>query len=200
MQKIIKVGITGGIGSGKTIICKIFEELGIPVYYADDRGKYLMNSNPDLKNSIINLLGKKAYSNDELDRKYIGSIVFNNPEKLEELNKLVHPVVKEDGIKWHNCQKNVPYTLRESAILIESGIVNQMDRVIVVNADIDVRINRVMKRDNVEKSDIMKRIENQITDAERSKYAHFVIDNNGDIPLIPQIVGIHKKIVASVHH
>ncbi len=194
-MKTMKVGITGGIGSGKTTICKIFETLGVPVYYADDRAKYLMNNNLQLIKSIKNLFGNDAYIDHILNRKYISDIVFNNPEKLQLLNKIVHPAVQEDGIAWHQSHTNKPYTLRESALMIESGIYKELDKLIVVVADEKLRIKRVMQRDNVDKEAVIKRINQQLSDEKRKEFADFIIENNEKEMLITQITAIHQKLI-----
>ena len=129
-MKKLKVGITGGIGSGKTTVCKIFETLGIPVYYADDRAKTLMVEDEKLISDIKNIFGVEAYSpNGELNRKHIADIAFHNLLKLKELNAVVHPAVLEDGNRWHAEQKDVPYTLKEAALIFEIGRASCRERV-----------------------------------------------------------------------
>jgi dephospho-CoA kinase len=191
----LNVGITGGIGSGKTTICKIFETLGIPVYYADDRAKYLMSNDLTLINGIKELFGNEAYLDKKLNRKFISDIVFNNPEELKALNNLVHPAVQKDGIVWHNSQQNTPYTLREAALLIESGTYKHLDKLIVVIADESLRLERVIARDNTDINSVKKRMQQQMQDEERLKYADFVIDNNGQNSLLNQVYSIHQKLM-----
>ncbi len=192
---MIKIGITGGIGSGKTTVCKIFETLGIPVYYADSRAKRLMTSNKPLKKAIIALLGKEAYfKNGRLNRKYIGNCVFNDKELLKKLNALVHPVVHQDSKAWFDIQKT-PYALKEAALLFESNGHLFLDKVITVLADQDERIRRVIERDGSSKKDVIARMNNQWKDSQRIEKSDFIIENNRKELLIPQIMQIHKELL-----
>ena len=130
---MLKIGITGGMGSGKTTVCKIFETLGIPIYYADERAKYLMTRDQQLIHKIKLIFGSEAYQEDyHLNRKFIADIAFKRPEKLKKLNEAVHPVVFEDGNLWHEKQKNVPYTIKEAALLFESGSYKTLDKIITI--------------------------------------------------------------------
>ncbi|MCB0661361.1 MAG: dephospho-CoA kinase, partial [Saprospiraceae bacterium] len=148
-KKKLKVGITGGIGSGKTTVCKIFEKFGIPVYYADFRAKQLMITQPEIVDTVKKIFGEEAYSSDgELNRPHIAQIAFNNPEKLQQLNAIVHPAVHKDSEDWHLAQ-DAPYTLNEAALMVESGGYKRMDKLIVVTAPLEIRIQRVMDRDHV---------------------------------------------------
>ncbi len=189
-----KIGITGGIGSGKTTVCKIFETLHIPIYYADDRAKWLMVNDLALINGIKSIFGEDAYLPDNtLNRKYISDIVFQNQAKLTALNELVHPAVFEDGEKWFAVQKNAPYTLKEAALLVESNSFKQLDALIVVTAPLETRIERVMLRDKAKKEDVEARIAKQLPEDEKLKYADFVIVNDGERLLLPQVMAIHSK-------
>jgi dephospho-CoA kinase len=195
----LKVGITGGIGSGKTTVCKIFETLGIPVYYADDRAKSLMVENKDLVARIKQIFGENAYTEEgELNRNYISQVAFTNPEKLKELNAAVHPVVLEDGIKWHEAQTHVPYTLKEAALLFESGSYMALDKIITVTAPVEVRIERVMKRNKTSREEVEARIAKQMPEEEKAKRSDFVINNDGEHALIPQVMEIHAKLLKSI--
>lgn len=192
---MIKVGITGGIGSGKTTVCKIFESLGVPVYYADERAKKIMTSDKTLKEGIIHLLGEESYfKNGRLNRKFIGSKVFKNKSLLNKLNKLVHPAVLKDGENWFKKQKGV-MALKEAALLIESGSYLSLDKLIVVTAPEKVRIQRVMERDKLSMEAVSQKMKNQLTDDEFLKYADFSIINDGKKLLIPQVRKIYKHIV-----
>ena len=196
-NKILKIGITGGIGSGKTTACRIFETLGIPVYYADDRAKALMAENEDLKKGIKNLFGEAAYLSDgSLNRKHIADIAFHNPLILNKLNTLVHPAVWLDGEQWHNAQ-TAPYTLKEAALLFESGGNVLLDKIITVVAPVETRIERVLLRGGgaLTRSDVEARIAKQLPDEEKIKQSDFVIWNDGTQALIPQILDIHKAIL-----
>lgn len=197
-NKILKIGITGGIGSGKTTACHIFETLGIPVYYADDRAKALMVENTALIHSIKNLFGEAAYLSDgALNRKHIADIAFHNPLKLNELNALVHPAVWLDGEQWHNAQTQAPYTLKEAALLFESGGNFLMDKIITVVAPVETRIERVLLRGGgtLTRSDVEARIAKQLPDEEKIKQSDFVIWNDGTQALIPQVLAIHQALI-----
>ena len=197
-NKILKIGITGGIGSGKTTVCHIFETLGIPVYYADDRAKALMTENLELIKSIKNLFGEAAYLPDgALNRKHIADIAFHNPLKLNELNALVHPAVWLDGEQWHNAQTQAPYTLKEAALLFESGGHVLLDKIITVVAPVETRIERVLLRGGsaLTRSDIEARIAKQLPDEEKIKQSDFVIWNDGTQALIPQVLAIHQALL-----
>ncbi len=191
---MIKVGITGGIGSGKTTVCKIIESMGYPVYYADVRAKALMTGNKVVKKKIIDLFGKDAYfSNGRLNRKVISAIVFNDKSMLELLNKIVHPAVKEDGENWF---ANLSSTLafKEAALLVESNSYKELDYLIVVTCPIELRIERVMKRDKVSRDKVLARMKNQISEEEKISYADFVIVNDGNEDVSKQIKTILDKI------
>src|SRR5687767_9978123 len=144
---MLRIGLTGGIGSGKTTVAAIFGVLGIPVYYADDAAKRLMDENENVKTAIENNFGKEAYKNGKLDRKYVSDIVFNNADKLAFLNSIVHPATIKDADEWMQSQKS-PYIIKEAALLFESGSHQKLDYIIGVKAPLDLRISRVMKRDN----------------------------------------------------
>ena len=192
---MIKVGITGGIGAGKTTVCKLFEKMDIPVYYADIEAKRLMTSNKELKQNIKELLGKEAYyRNGRLNRKYVASIVFKDKTKLEQLNALVHPAVAEDGKKWFKKQKS-KYALKEAALLVENASYKQLDYLIVVTAPIEMRIKRVVRRDKSDYNQVKLRIANQLPEIQKKKVADFIIDNSGDVSLISQVWKIHRKLM-----
>lgn len=189
-----RIGITGGIGSGKTTVCKIFESLGIPVYYADDRAKVLMTENKKLVDEIKKLIGDKSYFEDgSLNRQYIASVVFKNKSKLEQLNSLVHPAVAKDGILWQQSQSVVPYTLKEAALLIESGSFQALDYLITVWAPKETRIQRVIKRDNITRHEVEARIDKQIPEFEKLRLAQFVIINDGKKSLVQQVQKLHQR-------
>ncbi|MGB2702385.1 MAG: dephospho-CoA kinase [Chitinophagaceae bacterium] len=189
---MLRIGLTGGIGSGKTTVAKFFETLGIPVYYADDNTKFLMNNNEELKASIIKHFGDDVYKNGELDRKYLASIVFSNKEKLELLNSLTHPITIRDAEDWMGRQ-TAPYAIKEAALLFESGAADQLDFVIGVYAPQHIRVKRVMKRDNLSVDEIMKRISRQIDEEMKMKLCNFVITNNDLQLIIPQVLELHTK-------
>lgn len=187
------LGITGGIGSGKTTVCKIFETLGIPIYYADERAKHLMSHDPELMAGIVDLFGPEAYLEPQvLNRAHIAKVAFNDKIKLNQLNALVHPAVGRDGLAWQAAQQNVPYTLKEAALLYESGSYRSLDKIIVVTAPLELRIERVMARDGAKREDVEARIAKQMPEAEKVKLADFVVHNDGQQALIPQVLAIHR--------
>jgi len=192
---MLQVGITGGIGSGKTTVCKIFEILNIPIYYADDQAKKIMVTNELLIQDIKDFLGPDAYTKDgQLNRAYIANIVFNDQSKLDRLNSIVHPAMYKDGQRWHQQQTGVPYTLKEAAILFESKGHTLMDKTILVVAPQEVRIQRVMARDTTDKEAVLARMSKQMPDEEKIPLADYIILNNGKAPLVPQILKIHDKL------
>lgn len=193
---MLKIGITGGIGSGKTTVCKMFETLGIPIYYADDRAKAIMVSDEKLIAGIKVVFGESAYLEDgSLNRPHIAKIAFSDKLKLEQLNALVHPIVRLDGENWFNNQINKAYALKEAALHFETGGYKLMDKMITVFAPEDVRIERVMKRDNVTKAAVKARVDKQMSDSEKVELADFVIYNDGSQSLIKQVMAIHQALI-----
>jgi dephospho-CoA kinase len=191
---MIKVGITGGIGSGKSTVCKVFRIMGIPVFEADKIAKELMNNDPLLRNQLIHLFGSSVYLPDQtIDRKYLAGIVFNNAPLLSKLNEAVHPAVRKSFDEWCLNQQS-DYVLHEAAILFESGFYKMMDKTITVVTDENERIERVMIRDHITVEMIRQRIKNQWNDEQRIKLADFVIGNNDNELIIPQIIEIDKKL------
>jgi len=188
---MLKIGLTGGIGSGKSTVAKIFETLGIPVYYADAEAKRLMNSSETLKKVIRQNFGEATYENDQLNRKYLAGIVFNNPEKLELLNALIHPVTINDAEQWMQ-QQSAPYSIKEAALLFESGAAENLDFIVGVYAPQALRIKRVMKRDGLTADEIMKRINRQVNEEMKMKLCDFVIINDEQELLIPQVLKLHQ--------
>lgn len=194
---MIRVGLTGGIGSGKSTVARIFEEFNVPVYYADDRAKWLMNQSK-LRKKITQIFGAEVYKNQELDRAYLASVVFKNREALNALNGIVHPVVAEDYKLWCDHQQS-DIVLKEAAILIESGAIETVDEVVVVTAPAKIRMERVMGRDGVTEQQVVDRLNNQMTDAQRLEFASYVIDNGGEQMLIPQVKQILEDIKNKYH-
>lgn len=184
------IGLTGGIGSGKTTVANLFKEIGIGVYSSDNRGKYLMHNSASLKNSIKKAFGSDSYINEKLNKNYIAAIVFNDKKKLSILNNLIHPRVKIDFEKWKNKQKG-DFIIKESAILFESGAYKDCDITINIYSSKKNRIKRVIKRDATSEKQVIERINNQLTDKERSKKADITLENNGDLELLKENV---KKI------
>lgn len=194
-MSIKKIGITGGIGSGKTTVCKIFEALGIPIYYADDRAKAIMVEDQQLIEDIQIAFGKESYMDAHLNRKHLAQIVFRDEKQLEILNNIVHPALGRDYINWHSQQKNVPYTLKEAAILFEMGAYKSMDKIITVYAPLELRIQRVIERDGVDRKSVLDRVSKQMDDDEKVKLSDFVVHNDGEQSLVHQVYAIHKKLL-----
>jgi dephospho-CoA kinase len=191
---VLRVGLTGGIGSGKTTVAKIFELLGVPVYYADDAAKRIMNEDEELKLAIQQQFGKETYKNDELDRSYLASKVFHDPFQLEILNAIVHPATIRDASKWMN-QQQTPYTIKEAALIFESGSAEQLDYVIGVYAPVSLRIQRTMERNKIDHDEVIKRMNNQIDENIKMKLCDFVIHNDEQQLVIPQVMELHKKLL-----
>lgn len=192
----LRIGITGGMGAGKSTVCKIFSQIGISIYDADSRAKWLMNNNIELKEAIRKSFGWDSYTRkDDLNRDYLAKVVFNNEEKLKNLNSIVHPAVMKDFELWTQEHKDEPYSLKEAALLFESDSYKNLHKVIVINSPIETRIERVVKRDHVKREDVLKRIENQSTDRERMEKADWIIYNDGINSLIEQAMKIHNQIL-----
>lgn len=192
----VKVGITGGIGAGKTLVANIFRTFGIPVYNSDTEAKRLMNEDPGLKEQIINLFGQKAYAKEVLNRDYLAEIVFKNQDNLSRMNSLVHPVVKKDYNKWLTKYKNKTIAIKEAALLFESGSYKDLDYTILVFAPKSTRIRRVLLRDeNRSKGDIEDIIDKQMSDSRKKKLSDFIIINDGEKMVIPQVLEIYENLL-----
>lgn len=196
----LRIGITGGIGSGKSFVCKVFGCLGIPVYEADNRAKWLTENHSQIRNAVIDLLGKDAYTLEgNYNRSYVSSIVFEQPQLLKELNQIIHPVVGKDSEDWMQEIQNsgrFPYALKEAAIMNKAGIGNNLDYVISVTAPEQVRLQRVLLRDSHRtEAEIRNIISNQISDEQRLENADFVIINDGNQPLLTQVIELHKQLL-----
>jgi dephospho-CoA kinase len=190
----LKVGITGGIGSGKTTVCKIFESLGIPVYYADNEAKRLIEEHPRLVSGYKKLFGDEVYRNGKLNKQLVAKVIFEDNKLLNKVNALVHPVVREDFIGWVNKQR-APYVLEEAAVLLESGGHHFLDKVILVTAPETVRIARVIKRDGVASEEVLKRIRNQWPDEKRHRFCDYEILADEKHLVVPQILKIHSELL-----
>lgn len=194
---MLKIGITGGIGSGKTTVCKIFETFGIPIYYADIRAKELMISDSDVIQQIKKLFGVDAYDeNGHLNRKLIAEKAFHDKNLLQQLNAIVHPAVFQDTLDWYQTHHNKAYTLYEAAILFESGSYKLLDKVITVFAPLEDRIARTMKRDNISRKEVLERIDKQMPEEEKMERADFIIYNDHSQPLIEQVLTIHQQLIS----
>ncbi|HEX3080335.1 MAG TPA: dephospho-CoA kinase [Puia sp.] len=191
---MLKVGLTGGIGSGKTTVAQIFEVLAIPVYYADTAARDLMNHDPELKKKIIANFGKEAYLNGELNRSYLGSVVFPDTEKLNLLNSIVHPVTIRHSANWMKNQKTA-YAIKEAALIFEAGLEKHLDYIIGVTAPESLRIQRVVERDHVPKEKVLDRMRHQMDEKEKISRCDFVIENDGNTALLPQVLAIHERLM-----
>lgn len=195
-----RVGITGGIGSGKTTVCRIFESLGVPVYDADYWAKWLIVNDPAVKQSIIDIFGPGAYLPDgAYNRSLVAGIVFQEPNKLAALNAAVHPALEQHSRAWHERQAvaGYPYTLKEAALLIESGSQRYLDSLIVVTAPEDLRIRRVMERDGISEAAVRARLRNQLPEEEKVRLANYLIINDGERLLLPQVWQIHRELLGN---
>ena len=191
MTKII--GLTGGIGTGKTMVAEYFKSLGIPVYIADSEARQLMTSDNIIK-ALSNEFGNEILENGILNREKLAQLVFNNPKKLQKLNSIVHPEVKKHFDNWVEKHKNYPFVVKEAAILFESGSYKYCDTIITVTAPLETRLQRVMKRDKTDRESVLKRIENQWTDEQRIAKSNFVIYNLSVESTKKQVDEILKKL------
>lgn len=190
---MLRVGITGGIGSGKTTVCSIFEKLGVPVYYADSRANSLVNTNSELQNKISNAFGQNSFIEGAYNRAFIASIVFSDKQKLELLNSIIHPFVLNDWEAF--CQKHneSPYLIKEAAIMLETESKNSVDHIVLVHAPLETRIHRIQERDKVTENEIKARIESQMPEDEKMKMADSIIFNDQEHSLIEQVLNLHQK-------
>jgi len=193
---MLKVGITGGMGSGKSTVCNILKNLGVPVFSSDDVGKMLLNNDDYLKSQIKKKFDSDMYtSSGTIDRERMARLVFNNPDELKKLNELVHPRVKAEFDSW--CKKNEkkPYVVKEAAILFETDHHKELDKMVTVFCPKEERIRRIIKRDEVTKESVEKRMLHQYSDAERNALADFIIMNDGNEELLPQVKELHELLL-----
>jgi dephospho-CoA kinase len=190
---MIKIGITGGLGSGKSVVLSLLEMAGIPVYVADEKSKILTDNSPEIRKKLIRLYGNDIYTDEKLDRKKLASLIFSDESLLKKVNDIIHPVVKKDFKEWLTKQ-DFGYCALESAILYESGFDNDVDVVIMVYAPVELRLSRAMKRDSATEAEIMRRMNRQMPDAFKREKADFVIINDGVQALIPQVEEIVKAL------
>ncbi|MEO6670949.1 MAG: dephospho-CoA kinase [Ferruginibacter sp.] len=191
---MLRVGLTGGLGSGKTTVARIFETLGIPVYYADDAAKRVMSENGILKRKIIEHFGEESYIDQTLNRSYLAATVFPHPEKLALLNSLVHPATIADAGEWMK-QQSSPYAIKEAALIFESEAYRQLDYVIGVFAPYALRLQRAMNRDHLTKVAIDQRMKNQMDETKKMQLCNFVINNDETELLTPQVLKLHETLV-----
>jgi len=191
---MLKAGITGGIGSGKSTVCQVFEALGIPVFYADTAARFLMEHDAALISDITRHFGPDAYQGNKLNRKFIAERVFGNPAELQALNALTHPAVFRYSEQWMNSRKS-PYVIKEAAIFFESGSNQQMDLMIGVTAPLELRISRTIQRDHISREQVLERISRQMDETEKMRLCDFVIHNDEQQMLLPQILSLHQVLL-----
>jgi len=189
-----RIGLTGGIGSGKSYVATILERMGFPVYYSDERAKQLANEHPEIQQGLIVLFGTSIYEEGELNRKLLAEHIFSNDQNRQKVNALIHPIVRADFTDWVNKQK-ADLVFNEAAILFETGASRQFDAMILVTAPEKDRIERVMLRENCTEEEVMSRIRKQWPDAEKRKLTPFVIENDGQMPLLKQIEAVLSDLV-----
>ena len=190
----LKIGLTGGIGSGKTLISVIFNHLGIPIYYADQAAKDLQNSDPEIIDKLTHLFGNDLYKDGNLNKGYLASIVFSNPEKLKALNTVMHPATVQAAAHWMQKQ-STPYAIKEAALIFEANAQTELDYIIGVYAPENLRIQRTIQRDQLDVEQVKKRIQHQMNDDQKMKRCDFVIVNDEKQLLIPQVLSIHNQLI-----
>lgn len=190
----IKLGITGGIGSGKSVVCRLLASMGIPVYVSDVETGRLMATDPFIRKGLVAMLGERVYAGGVLDKPLLASFLFGNLEQAKQVNALIHPRVKEDFRRWAREHAVFPIIATESAILIEAGFAGEVDVIVLIYAPVEMRIERAVKRDSTSRELIEKRVRCQMSDEEKREKADFVIVNDGETPLIPQVL----ELVASL--
>jgi len=193
---MVRVGITGGIGSGKSLVCEIFSLLGAPVYNADKRAKELMNQQVEIRNQLVQYFGAELYKNGELDRKYLAGIIFRDKKALDFVNSVVHPAVGADFLKWCENLKDTKYCIKEAALLFESGLYHELDVLVTVVCPEEIRINRVMQRDTISKAMVLERMNNQWKEDEKVKLSDFLIINDNVHSLLKQINELHTNFLS----
>ena len=191
---MLRVGLTGGLGSGKTTVAKIFETVGIPVYYADDAAKRLMNEDATIQRRLSESFGENTYLNGNLNKPYLAAAVFSDPAKLALLNSLVHPATIADAGTWMHMQTS-PYAIKEAALIFESNAHLQLDYVIGVAAPYALRLQRGMQRDGASKAAIEERMKNQLDEEEKMRRCDFIINNDESELLIPQVLKLHEMLL-----
>lgn len=196
----IKIGITGGIGSGKSVVCRLMGVMGIPVYTSDEETKRLMATDSFIRKELIALLGKDVYADGILNKPLLASYLFSSPEHAIQVNGIIHPRVKEDFRQWVRDHSAFPMVGIESAILIEAGFAGEVDVVVMVYASEEVRIERAVKRDTSSRELIVKRIRSQMSDEEKRKQVDFVIVNDGETPLIPQLLALITSLSKNIDY
>lgn len=191
---MLRVGLTGGIGSGKTTVARVFQVLGVPVYDADKASKKLMNEDAQMKMDLISAFGEETYKEGVLDRKYLAETVFNDPEKLVLLNSIVHPATLHHASEWMKKQE-APYIIKEAALIFESGSNKDLDYVIGVYSPLELRISRTMARDSISREQVFSRIQNQMNEESKMALCDFIIQNDPDHSIVEQVLELHHQLL-----
>lgn len=196
----IRIGITGGIGSGKSVVSRLLEVMGIPVYISDVESKRLTSADPVIRQGLCELVGEEVFCGGELNKPFLASYLFASSEHAQRVNSIIHPCVKEDFRRWVAERVDFDMVGMESAILIESGFTAEVDVIVMVSAPFEVRVQRVMQRDETSRELVMKRIQRQMCDEEKKNKAGFVIVNDGESPLIPQVLELISFLYQNIHY
>ena len=194
---MLRIGLTGGIGSGKTTVARIFEVLGVPVYYADEAAKKLMNREGHLKQQVIHHFGEESYSGNTLNRSFLASVVFSDPEKTKLINSIIHPATLADAAEWMELQRS-PYAVKEAALIFEAGADKHLDLVIGVHAAFELRMQRAMERDHLPEEAVLARMGKQMDEEEKMKRCDIIIYNDEKELLIPQVIAVHEKLLENI--
>ncbi len=197
---MIKIGVTGGIGAGKSLICRVFSVLGVPVYDADSRARKIMNDDPELHRKLLAAFGTGVFHKDRPDRKALAGLVFNDLDALKQLNEIVHPAVRSDFLSWVKVHNNQPYIIKEAAILFETGTHTELDSVILLTAPEELRLRRIMNRDGESEESVRKRMASQWPDEKKAALAWQVLRNDGTVALIPEILRLHSDLSRGILH
>ncbi len=197
ISPMLRIGLTGGIGSGKTTVARIFEVLGVPVYFADDAAKKLMNEAGELKNKIIQHFGAESYADNKLNRIYLAEVVFSDPEKTKLINSIIHPATINDATLWFGKQAS-PYAIKEAALIFEAGAEKMLDLVIGVSAPAELRMQRAMQRDNISEAGVLARMEKQMNEEEKMNRCDIIIYNDEKELLIPQVIEVHERLLQNI--
>lgn len=193
---MLRLGITGGIGSGKTLVCSIFQQLGVPVYNADTRAKWLINNHTELKTKLIKQFGEATFIDGLYNTAHISSIVFDNPQQLAFLNAIIHPTVFEDWKQFCEQNKTSPIVIKEAAIMLETDSKYTVDKIALVYAPQSIRIQRVVQRDQITEADLLKKIKVQMSEEEKFKLADYIIVNDGEQSLIKQVTKLYNDLLS----
>ncbi len=195
---MLKVGVTGGIGSGKSTVCKVFQSLGVPVYYADARARELSENHPDIISGYKKMLGDEAYLSDgSLNRSFVASKIFSDEQLLKRVNQMVHPVVRSDFLSWTK-QFGAPFVIEEAAVLFESGSHHHLDKIILVTAPLHIRIQRVVNRDGVTPLMVKQRMKRQWSDAQKKPLSDYVIRNDDHSLIMPQVLEVYEALTQKI--